>query len=139
MELNEDSQGPTAIHPLVALPAPLRKGCNYGRKVIYDQEAGTSKCQRFVVPITLPVPRSRGFQMPEACGTYYPPHLRGLPFALAPALSSLLGLSHLCPFIQWTTALTHSVTHSFFHPPEDFGGQGLLYDHPHHTTLPDSS
>lgn len=77
--------------------------------------------------------------MPEACGTYYLPRPQGLPFALTPASSSLLGLSHLCPYVQWTAALTHSVTHSFFHPPEDLGGQGLLYDHPHHITLLDSS
>lgn len=61
--------------------------------------------------------------MPEACDTYYPPPPKGLPFALAPALSSLLGLSHLCPFIQWTTTLTRSVTHSFVHPPEDLVGR----------------
>lgn len=31
--------------------------------------------------------------MPEASGTYYPPPPKGLPFALAPALFFLLGLS----------------------------------------------
>lgn len=64
MGLNEDSQGPTAIHPLVALPAPLRKGWNYGRKAIYDQ-LGASKCQRLVVPITRPVPRVYPLLLPQ--------------------------------------------------------------------------
>lgn len=112
--LNEDSQGPTAIHPPAAPPAPLRKGWNYGGKAMYDQEAGASKCQRLVIPITLP------FQGPTLC---------------------------LCPsFVLSTWSITpvpiysmdHNIdpfSHSLIlvHPPEDLGGQGLLYNpHPPH-------
>lgn len=117
MGLNENSQGPTAVHPPVALPAPLRKGWNCGRKAMYDQEAGASKCQRLLVPITLPLPKAYPLLLPLLCSFY-------------------LVYQHLCPFIQWTAALIRSVTHSFFHSPEDLSRHGLIYDPPpppHHS------